>query len=296
MKHPWLHRYAALTAVATFLLIVAGGLVTSHEAGLSVPDWPLSYGRLMPPMEGGVIWEHSHRLIAATVGLLTAILAIWLWRAERRGRLKWLGLAALVAVGAQGLLGGLTVLMRLPAAISIGHACLAQLFFSATVVIARATGPGWTLPPEPVEDGGRPSLRALALAVPVCVLAQLALGAAARHKVLGIMPHVIGALVVGMVAFFAAISLLTQQPGHAVLEGAARRLLWLTGLQIVLGIAAYLSRILWEGAIRPHPAMVALTVAHVALGALVLAASILLAIEVRRHVRRAEPLLRAAAG
>ncbi len=296
MNHPWLHRYAVLTSVATFLLVVAGGLVTSHQAGLSVPDWPLSYGQLMPPMQGGVVWEHSHRLIAAGVGLLTVILAVWLWRADRRGRLRWLGWAALVAVLVQGLLGGLTVLMRLPAAISIGHACLAQLFFSATVVIARATGPGWARSLEPVEDAGRPSLRALALAVPICVLAQLALGAATRHKVLGIMPHVIGALVVGMAAFFAAISLLTQCPGQGVLASAARRLLWLTGLQIVLGIAAYLSRILWEGAIRPHPAAVALTVAHVAVGALLMAASIVLAIEVRRRVRRAEPLLRAAAG
>ena len=123
------HRFAVVTAVATFLLLVAGALVTSNDAGLSVPDWPLSHGSLMPEMVGGVFYEHSHRLIAATVAILTLILAIWLGRVERRRQVRRLAWTAVGMVLAQALLGGLTVLLYLPVAISVLHACLAQLFF-----------------------------------------------------------------------------------------------------------------------------------------------------------------------
>ena len=110
MDHIWLHRYAVLVAVCTLMLVVAGGLVTSNDAALAVPDWPLSYGSLMPPMEGGIFYEHGHRMIAATTGLLTIGLAAWLWRAERRAWLRRLGVIAAAAVVVQGVLGGLTVL------------------------------------------------------------------------------------------------------------------------------------------------------------------------------------------
>ena len=124
MPNRWLHRYAILVAACTLLLVVAGGLVTSNDAGLSVPDWPLSYGKLMPPMEGGIFYEHGHRMVATTVGLLTIVLAVWLWRAERRRWLRNLGLIALAAVIAQGVLGGLTVLFLLPKPVSIAHAAM----------------------------------------------------------------------------------------------------------------------------------------------------------------------------
>ena len=126
--HPWLHRFAVATAGATLLLIVAGALVTSNEAGLAVPDWPLSYGTWMPPMVGGIFYEHGHRMIGASVGLLTIILALWLWRAERRSWLRRLGFIGVAAVVLQGVLGGITVLYLLPWPVSVGHASLAQLF------------------------------------------------------------------------------------------------------------------------------------------------------------------------
>ena len=116
-----LHRFAVATAVATLGLIVAGGLVTSTESGLSVPDWPLSYGRLMPPMVGGVFYEHGHRMVATTVGILTVVLAIWLARREPRRWVRRLGLLAVAAVVAQGVLGGLTVIFLLPTAVSRGE-------------------------------------------------------------------------------------------------------------------------------------------------------------------------------
>ena len=146
----WLHRYTVVVAICTLFLVVAGGLVTSNDAGLSVPDWPLSYGKLMPPMEGGIFFEHGHRMVATTVGLLTIVLAIWLWRADQRRWMRRLGLDRASGVVAQGLLGGMTVIFMLPKPVSISHACLAQLFFSTTVLIAlftsaelaRRNGPG----------------------------------------------------------------------------------------------------------------------------------------------------------
>ena len=134
----WLHRYAKLVAASTVLLIAAGGMVTSTGSGLSVPDWPNSYGYFMfsfplDKMVGGICYEHGHRMIASTVGFLTIILAAWTWRVEPRRWVRWLGVAALGAVILQGLLGGLTVLFFLPAPISIGHAGLAQLFFCITL-------------------------------------------------------------------------------------------------------------------------------------------------------------------
>lgn len=282
----WLHRYALLTASATLLLVAAGALVKSKEAGLAVPDWPLSFGQLMPPMEGGVLYEHSHRMIGALVGLLTIGLAIWLWRSPAPRWLKRLGAAALGAVLVQGILGGVTVLLKLPPAVSISHAALAQLFFSATVVIARATSAEWQHEPEIVEDAGSPPLRVLAWIGPPAIVAQLVLGAAYRHKVLGIIPHIAGALAVGALVFMLGISVLGAAPGDQPLARAARRLLWLTGVQIVLGIAAYLSRILLDEPVQPHPWVVVFTVAHVAAGALVLAFSFVLAAEVSRSVRR----------
>jgi cytochrome c oxidase assembly protein subunit 15 len=286
MQNIWLHRYSILLAVFTLLLVVAGASVTSNDAGLSVPDWPLSYGKLMPEMTGGIFYEHGHRMVATAVGILTIILAIWLWRVERRTWLRRLGWVALAAVVVQGVLGGITVLFLLPKAVSIGHACLAQLFFSTTVAIALFTSPAWKRGPHVVEDSGSPSLRSLALATPVIVLAQLALGAAYRHKALGLVPHVVGAMAVTGLVLLASILVLLQFPRHRDLKQAAVALMSVTFLQVFLGIAAYMSRISTVDAVQPMPIMVWFTVLHVAVGALVMAASVVLAIQVQRNVRR----------
>src|SRR5215471_9285423 len=170
-----LHRFAKLLAVCTVFLILAGSLVTRHDAGLSVPDWPTSYGWNMftfPPSMwvANILYEHGHRLIASTVGFLTIIMAVWLWIAEPRRWLRWFGVAALGSVIAQGVLGGLTVLFYLPAAISTAHAGLAEIFFCMTVAIAIFTSPGWIagydgnqeLPEGRSLAAVAPSLRALA--------------------------------------------------------------------------------------------------------------------------------------
>src|SRR5438309_4048793 len=178
-----LHRFALLVACATFFLIIAGALVTSHDAGLATPDWPLSNGQVFPKMVGNLFWEHGHRLVATSVGLLTIVLAILLQVRERRVWIKRLGWIALAGVIAQGLLGGLTVKMNLPLAVSAAHATLAQLFFLITVSIAVFTSPSWIeasrVENEPTH--GLP-LRSLTVASLLVILAQLVLGATLRHS------------------------------------------------------------------------------------------------------------------
>ena len=282
MKSSWLHRYAILIAVCTLLLVLAGASVTSKEAGLSVPDWPLSYGQVIPDMTGGVLFETGHRMIASVVGMLTVILAIWIARIEKRAWMRRLGWVAVSLVVAQGLLGGATVLLLQPAPISMAHACLAQLFFSVTVAIAVFTSKKWQEGPEPVEDYGWPSLRTLAILTPVLILVQIALGAGFRHRAFGLLPHVIGAMLVPLVILLTGIFVLQQFPKHRSLRPAAVALLTITGVQVFLGIIAYVARI---NAAEYPLAMVLTTVAHVATGGLTLAASVVLAIQIRRNVR-----------
>jgi cytochrome c oxidase assembly protein subunit 15 len=281
---PWLHRYADLLAVCTLFLVVAGASVTSKEAGLSVPDWPLSYGQVMPQMTGGVFFEHGHRMVATFVGVLTIGLVVLLRRTDPRPWMRKLGWIALGAVIVQGLLGGLTVLLLLPPAVSVSHACLAQLFFSTTVAIAVFTSRSWQSGPQIVNDYGRPSLRSLAILTPSLVLVQIALGAAFRHGAIGVMAHVIGAMVVSLAILIVGAFVLNQFPNHPALRPAAIALLSVTLVQIFLGMGAYYTRLLAKE--RPL-AMVLTTAAHVATGALTLAASIVLAIQIRRNVREA---------
>src|SRR5215470_8335474 len=148
-----LNRFAILVACATFFLIIAGALVTSHDAGLATPDWPLSNGQVFPKMVGNLFWEHGHRMVATTVGLLTIALVIYIVTKEKRSWVRRLSGFAVVAVVAQGLLGGLTVKLMLPLAVSAAHATLAQLFFCTTVSLAVFTSRSWMeaqpLSPEP---------------------------------------------------------------------------------------------------------------------------------------------------
>lgn len=286
MHNQWLHRFSIVLAVSTLFLVVAGASVTSNDAGLSVPDWPLSYGKLMPEMKGNIFYEHGHRMVATTVGFLTIILAVWLWRVDERVWIRRLGWIALAAVIVQGLLGGITVLYLLPKPVSISHACLAQLFFSLTVSIALFTSAGWKRGPELVEDAGTPSMRSLAILTPLVVLAQLALGASYRHNALGLVPHVVGAIVVAGLVLIVAMFALQQFPMHRDLKRAAVVMLTVTLVQVIAGIAAYMSRIYTSDSVQPLPVMVAFTVLHVALGAVTLASSIVFAIQVMRNVRR----------
>jgi cytochrome c oxidase assembly protein subunit 15 len=267
-----LHKYAVFTALATFFLLIAGALVTSNGAGLSIPDWPLAFGSLVPPMVDGVRYEYIHRVIATFVGLLTIGLATWLWRAEKRVWLRWLGLAALGGVVAQGILGGMTVRMYQPPAVSAAHAALGQVFFSLVIAIAVYTSAWWQSELSEIEDTGTPRVLSLAIWSVAAVFLQLILGAAFRHNGFGIIPHLIGAVVVTILIFMTA-GALTRRFSHSrPLRKCARLLHILIGVQLLLGAGAWWSRV-YSG---PFPdsmtVMVTLTVVHTVTGALVLAA------------------------
>ncbi|HTV75469.1 MAG TPA: COX15/CtaA family protein, partial [Candidatus Baltobacteraceae bacterium] len=188
-SNPWLHRFAVLTAVATFLLLGAGGLVTSHEAGMSVPDWPNSYGYNMfafPPSKwiGGIFYEHTHRLWASAVGMMTTILAVWLWLKDSRRWMKWIGLAAFLGVVAQGVLGGLRVTLKMDD-LGILHGVVGQTFFVLMCAIVLFTSGVWQ------KVSGRKlsvprGLRTLVLATTVLIFCQLILGATMRGQHAGL--------------------------------------------------------------------------------------------------------------
>lgn len=181
--HPWLQRFSVLLAALTLLLICSGGMVTSKGVGLAVPDWPTTFGYnmfLFPVSQwvGGIFFEHTHRLIASTIGFLTIVLAIWLWRAEERRWLRWLGVAALGAVVLQGVLGGLRVTM-LKDEIGIFHACLAQAFFGLLVFISLTLSEKWR---RPLAGRIGSSAVRIAIAATGLIYLQLALGATMRHQ------------------------------------------------------------------------------------------------------------------
>ena len=283
-----LHRWSIVLACCTLLLVVAGGMVTSRDAGLSVPDWPLSYGKLMPPMEGGILYEHGHRMIATTVGMFTIVSMVWLLRAEKRRWLRVLGIVALLAVITQGVLGGITVLYLLPWYVSSAHASLAQLFFSTTVAIALFTSKWWIDGPAVIDEDPSHPIRTLSVAVPVAVLCQLALGAAARHKAIGSIFHICGSPIVTGVVLWISLRILLHYAGNRELRRGAITLISITFCQVFLGIAAYMTRIAYADAVQPMPLMVTFTVLHVAVGALTMASSVALAILVRRNLTSTE--------
>jgi len=278
-----LHLFAVLTACCTWFLIIAGALVTGNEAGLAVPDWPLSYGSLTPPMVGGIFFEHGHRMIAATVGLLTVILALWLWRKEPRQTVRGLGWLALGTVIAQGILGGVTVLFFLPAAISIAHGCLAQAFFCMVVSLAWVTSARWKGDPiSKVEDPDHFPLRQLGLLALGSIYIQLILGAYLRHSKSGILMHILGALFVVLVIIWVFIRSTGRYAQVAALFRPAVILILLLMTQIFLGIGSLWIRMITQNAVQPDRLAVAITTAHVAVGALLLATVLILTLEASR--------------
>jgi cytochrome c oxidase assembly protein subunit 15 len=288
--HPGLHRCAVVLSCCIFLLIIAGALVTSEDAGLSVPDWPTSFGSIykIPPMVGGVKFEHTHRMIAEGVGLLTILFCIAAFRVDRRKWLRNLSLAAIGTVVLQGMLGGLTVLFFLPWYVSSAHAGLAQTFFAIAVLMALYTGQSWTeSPPSQLLDEGTPSTRTLTLLSLVAVYLQLFFGAGFRHSGISILPHLVNAVLCSGILTWTAVRVLSRYGQMPELRRPAAAVIGLLLLQLGLGFAAYLTRVVWgKNAPQPLPSMVSTTVAHVAIGALLLATCFVLEEQVRRHLVR----------
>lgn len=219
----WLTVFATITAFCTLLLLAAGGLVTSHEAGMAVPDWPTSYGynMFMFPFSmwvGGIFYEHSHRLIASAVGFLTIILMVWLWVKESRQWMRWLGVIALLAVVTQGVLGGLRVTL-FKAQLGIFHATLAQLFFALVGSIALFTSQWFQNLRREASYVPR-WLKNSSIFLTALILGQLALGATMRHQHAGLaIPDF--PLAYGRIwprtdpAFLAAVNARSQEPSEA---------------------------------------------------------------------------------
>jgi len=302
-----MHRFSQFLAGCTVLLILAGSLVTSHDAGLSVPDWPTSYGWNMftfPPSMwvANIFYEHGHRLIASSVGFLTIVLAAWLWLVEPRRWLRWLGVAALGAVIAQGVLGGLTVLFFLPAPISTAHAALAEVFFCIVVSIAVFTSPAWDQPAD--RPTSTDTLRRLATATTVLVYVQMLIGATMRHTGAGlaipdfplmfggVLPdhwspaiavhfaHRAGALAVATLVVVTAVHVWSS-PRHRDLARAAAILVGLVALQVTLGALTVLT--------RREPFINSV---HVVGGALVLATSLVITLRTWRQAIQGSPVRR----
>jgi cytochrome c oxidase assembly protein subunit 15 len=281
------HGFAVFVACATFILIIAGALVTSNDAGLSIPDWPTSFGSFtVPPLRGGIRFEWSHRAIAGSIVLLTISIAAWTWLVERRRWMKWLGLAALVTVITQAILGGLTVLLLQPPWVSAAHATVAQTFFCIAVTIAVFTGRRWVEEVPQIEiDRHHPNLVTLTLLSIFVLYVQLILGAMFRHHGMSWWPHVANAVIVAFVLTWTAIRALSQYWKIEAVRRPAILLVSLMIAQLCLGFAAFVTRIAWgRDAVQPELPMVISTVAHVAMGALLLATAVILAIQVWRHV------------
>ena len=276
------HRLAVLTAAATGVLIVFGGLVTNTGAALAVPDWPTTFGHNMfmfpwSQMVGGVFYEHSHRLLGSVVGLLTVALAVALW--PRGGRLRTLGIIAVLAVIAQGVVGGLRVVL-LTDGLAMVHGPLAQGFFALVVAIALITSERMAKP-APALDGGT---RGLTLAAALLVYVQIVFGALLTHAG-RIDLHLVGAL-----AVFALVPVVTarlRRTGDAVAAPAARALLLLLAVQLLLGVGAYLVRFSAIWIPGGQLTMLALPVAHRLTGGLILAAGVILAVRVMTGSRSA---------
>ncbi len=288
----WRHRFACLTAAATFFLIFVGGLVTSTGSSLAVPDWPLSFGQFFPPMVGGVFYEHGHRMVAGAVGMLTLVLALWTWFEEPRAGVRWLAVVSVAAVALQAVLGGITVLYLLPTAVSVSHAGLAQLFFCLVVALALVTGEGWLSVEHSPERQSR--LRVLAPTTTAAIYVQLLIGAIMRHTGAGlaipdfplafgrILPpldstaveihfaHRVGAVAIAALVLTTTAIALSAYRDRLDLRRPALLLLLLLALQITLGALT----ISTQKAVFP-------TTAHVAVGAALLATSLVLTLRSR---------------
>ena len=287
-----LHRFAVLTAGATFCLIFIGGLVTSTGSALAVPDWPLAFGKLIPPeWHGGIPFEYGHRVAAGTVVVLTLLLMAWAWRTEARRWVRQLVILAFALIIVQAVLGGITVLFELPLVTAVAHAATAQALFCLMVAIAIFTNPRWEATPRLDDPPLRIPLTTLAAATTVVIYAQILIGALMRHMSAGLVipdfplsfgylvppywnefiavnfAHRCGAVVVtAMVLWTVARTLRTHSRVTALRRPALGMFLLLIA-QVCLGAIT-----IWSGrAVIP-------TTSHVAVGAAVLATSLTLSL------------------
>ena len=292
---PWLHRLARLTAGATFLLIVIGGIVTSTDSGLAVPDWPTTFGYNMflyplSEMVGGILYEHSHRLMGSLVGILTVSLFIFLLVKDSRKWLKWIGLAALIAVIVQGVLGGLRV-TQINLSFAIVHACLAQAFFALLCGIAWFTSRDWWQDRRETLISSAQKLRRLSLITTGLIYMQLIFGAVLRHTGSRLDAHLLFAFLVALHIFLLARRILgTNDEAQRIAPSMALLLLGLLAIQLMLGTGAFFAKLTAFGETFAAALTVAITSAHVAVGALMLVSSFVLTLKIYKFTDASVPV------
>ena len=292
---PWLHRLARLTAGATFLLIVIGGIVTSTDSGLAVPDWPTTFGYNMflyplSEMVGGILYEHSHRLMGSLVGILTVSLFIFLLVKDSRKWLKWIGLAALIAVIVQGVLGGLRV-TQINRSFAIVHACLAQAFFALLCGIAWFTSRDWWQDRRETLISSAQKLRRLSLITTGLIYMQLIFGAVLRHTGSRLDAHLLFAFLVALHIFLLVRRILgTNDEAQRIAPSMALLLLGLLAIQLMLGTGAFFAKLTAFGETFAAALTVAITSAHVAVGALMLVSSFVLTLKIYKFTDASVPV------
>ena len=368
MYRPWLHRLAVLTVVTTFILICMGGLVTSTNSGMAVPDWPTTFGYNMflyplsktvsgflfninPNLQAdldkgnlsaelrkalekneislsehviistevqgsrwkladetnertytliksgerldvyvhGVLYEHSHRLIGSIVGFLTIALMVSIWAKDARKWMKWLGVIALVAVIAQGVMGGLRV-TNLSRGLAIIHACFAQAFFALTACLALLTSRSWLQTSVKIETTDAARLRRLSLITLGLIYIQFIFGAVLRHTGNRLDAHLLFAGLVTIHIFLLLRRILKNCPENPDLVRLILLLSGLLAVQLTLGFGAYLAEFTTFREGVPPVVGVIITTAHVAIGALMLIVSVVQTLNVFRFTSGSEPV------
>jgi cytochrome c oxidase assembly protein subunit 15 len=287
------HRLALLNAAATLLLVFVGGLVTSKGAGLAVPDWPTTFGYNMflypwSKMVGDIFYEHSHRLVASGVGLLTMRLALLLWAYETRRWVRWLGAVALALVIVQGVIGGLRVVL-LEQTLAILHACLAQAFFALTVSLVFFTSEEWAAEPRKIQlpEAGR--IQRLSVLTTGLIYSQGVFGALLRHTGAGVNLHLVFAALVTVHIVLLGGRILRFHSDQPKLLSPLVLLSGLLILQLALGLGSYLSKFTPLGVTLPPFAVVVLWTSHVVTAALMLVTSLALTLRSYRLLAVPEP-------
>ncbi|MBV8207835.1 MAG: COX15/CtaA family protein [Acidobacteria bacterium] len=294
---------------ATLLLLVAGGLVTSNDASLAVPDWPTSFGSFhMPRMTGGVLYEHGHRLIAASIAILVFCLAVWTWAGTRQRHLRTLTALAAAGIIAQAVLGGLSVLSanwadpRWRLALATAHGVFGQIMFCLLASVALLTSRSWQQEPaRTIDAADAPRLRIWTGLLVFMLFVQLVLGAAFRHvwtkwgpgtgermeagRIVSwfLVPHMLNAILTAAVLVVATVMVMKRAGGNRSLKMPGMFLHVLLLAQLLLGVGALLTRVVWHmDTPQPEGPLIWTTVAHQTAGALMLLTATVLAIQVRR--------------
>lgn len=284
----WTAALAKVAVAATFLLLVAGGLVTSNQAGLAVVDWPNSYGYNMflypfSRMTGGIYYEHAHRLLGALVGLTTVTLAVQLFLVEPRGWVKRLGGVAVVLVIVQGILGGLRVTEK-SIALAVVHGVTAQVFLSLLVGIAVVTTVTFRSDRAPRPSRSAGADRRIATVAVAMLLVQIVFGAIQRHLAMGLMLHVVSAFIVAPLAIAAGARAWGLYADEPILKRAGLTVIFVTGLQLAFGFSAWFARGAYASGSLSVAWKVVITTLHQGTGALLLASAVTLRLWLARLV------------